>query len=92
MKKLFSFLYCFSVLCFLSSVIAPLAHADSYGSYGGGETPTDLVINKEVKNPVSNVYVENLGSTDPTFSPGATVSFLLSFVSFFCFCKCSELV
>jgi uncharacterized repeat protein (TIGR01451 family) len=77
MKKIFSFTILFSVLCSLFSVLAPSVLADSYGSYGGGGTPTDLVINKEVKNPISNVYVENLGSTDPTFSPDATVSFKL---------------
>lgn len=76
MKKLFSFLFIISVFCFLSSVFAASAFADSYGSYGGG-VPIDLVINKLVKNPISNVYVENLGSTDPTFSPGATVTFRL---------------
>jgi len=77
MKKIYSFVIVISVLCLLSHVTASKAHADSYGTYGGGETPTDLVINKEVKNPISNVYVENLGSTDPTFSPGSTVSFKL---------------
>ncbi|MCJ7826356.1 DUF11 domain-containing protein, partial [Patescibacteria group bacterium] len=77
MKKIINGLFLFSVLCFLSSVFTPKAFADSYGSYGGGGAPTDLTINKVVKNPISNVYVENLGSTDPTFSPGATVSFQL---------------
>jgi len=77
MKKIFSFLFVLSVLCLLSHVTVPKVLADSYGSYGGGETPTDLVINKEVKNPISNVFVENLGSTDPTFSPEATASFKL---------------
>lgn len=54
--------------------------ASDYGSYGSynGPAPTDLTINKEVKNPVSNIYVENLGSKDPTFSPGSTVSFRLT--------------
>ncbi|HCM82130.1 TPA: hypothetical protein DIS60_02090 [Patescibacteria group bacterium] len=77
MKKLFSFLTLLSIFYFPFSISAPIARADSYGSYGGGGTPSDLVINKEVKNPISNVYVENLGSMDPTFSPGATVSFRL---------------
>ena len=76
MKKLFSFLFLVSFS--LSLFISPSnVLADSYGSYGGGGTPTDLVINKEVKNPITNVYVENLGSTDPTFSPGGTVLFKL---------------
>jgi uncharacterized repeat protein (TIGR01451 family) len=77
MKKIINGLFLFSVFCFLSSVFARNAIADSYGSYGGGGTPTDLTINKVVKNPISNVYVENLGSTDPTFSPGSTVTFRL---------------
>jgi len=77
MKKIINGLFLFSVFCFLSSVITPKAYADSYGSYGGGGTPTDLTINKVVKNPISNVYVENLGSTDPTFSPGSIVTFRL---------------
>lgn len=55
----------------------PRVSADSSKNYGGEETPTNLIINKEVKNPISNVYVENLGNTDPTFSPGASVSFRL---------------
>jgi len=77
MKKLFSFLFLFSIFYFLFSIFVHEVLADSYGSYGGGGTPTDLVINKEVKNPITNVYVENLGSIDPTFSPGATVTFRL---------------
>lgn len=47
--------------------------------YGGTTTcqPTDLIINKEVKNPLTGVFVENLSSTDATFSPGAEVHFRL---------------
>jgi len=77
MNKLVSFAAMFFISSFIALTSLPKAYADSYGNYGGGETPTDLVINKEVKNPISNVYVENLGSTDPTFSPDATVSFRL---------------
>ena len=52
--------------------------ADFYG-YGSNETPpANLTINKYVKNPITNTFVENLGSTDPTFSPGATVTFRLA--------------
>jgi len=75
MKKYFSLISVFSVFCLLSSVFTPKAYADTYGN--SGSTPTDLVINKEVQNPISFIYVENLGSTDPTFSPGATVHFRL---------------
>lgn len=82
MKKLFSqtsvFCFLFSVFCLLSSVFVSNVYADSsYGTYGGGSTPTDLVINKEVKNPLTNVFVENLGSMDPTFIPGSTVTYRL---------------
>jgi len=63
----------------LTSIFATPAFADcTYGSYGSNcDQPTDLIINKEVKNPITNVYVENLGSTDPTFSPDSIVSFKL---------------
>ncbi len=52
--------------------------------YGGGQygttncVPTDLTINKQVKNPISNVFVENLSATDATFSPGSDVLFKLT--------------
>jgi uncharacterized repeat protein (TIGR01451 family) len=77
MKKLLTFIFYFSVTCLLSFVPMTSVSADSYGTYGGGSTPTDLLINKLVKNPISNVFVENLGSTDPTFSPGSNATFRL---------------
>lgn len=48
--------------------------------YGGTTTcqPADLIINKEVKNPLAGVFVENLTATDATFSPGAEVLFRLT--------------
>lgn len=55
---------------------------NQYGStqYGSSncENPTDLTVNKQVKNPITGLYVENLGSTDATFSPGADVLFRLT--------------
>lgn len=39
--------------------------------------PADLIINKQVQNPVTGSFVENLTSSDPTFSPGANVLFQL---------------
>ena len=77
MKKLFSLLFLTILLSYCFIVLPSRVNADSYGTYGGGSTPTDLVINKEVQNPISFIYVENLGSTDPTFSPGAVVHFRL---------------
>lgn len=68
----------------LTLVIAPKALAQScttqYGGsqYGTNCQPTDLTINKEVKNPVTGLFVENLGTTDATFGPGAEVLYRLT--------------
>lgn len=47
--------------------------------YGGSVTcnPTDLTINKQVANPITGIFVENLTSTDATFSPSADVHYRL---------------
>lgn len=47
--------------------------------YGGTQTcvPSDLTINKQVKNPSTNVFVENLTTTDPTFTAGKEVLYKL---------------
>jgi uncharacterized repeat protein (TIGR01451 family)/LPXTG-motif cell wall-anchored protein len=47
--------------------------------YGGSSncTPSDLTINKQVYNPVTKTYVDNLTTTDPTFTPGNEVSYRL---------------
>ena len=47
------------------------------GQYGVECVPIDVTINKQVKNPVSLIFVENLGPTDDKFSPGAEVHFKL---------------
>jgi len=48
--------------------------------YGGTETcrPSDLLINKQVQNPINGNFVENLSSGDSTFSPGSEVLFQLT--------------
>ena len=48
--------------------------------YGGTTTcvPSDLTINKQVKNPISNVFIENLTTTDQTFAPGNDVLYRLT--------------
>jgi len=73
MKQFIACLISFILLT--SAVSAGNIFADSYGN--NEPQPTDLTINKIVKNPITNLYVENLGSTDPTFSPGSTVTFKL---------------
>lgn len=66
-----------SIVLVSSSFFATPAAADC--SYGQScPPPANLTVNKFVKNPITNGFVENLGSTDPTFSPGATVTFKLT--------------
>jgi len=48
--------------------------------YGGGERcfgTGDILIDKTVKNPSSNLFVDNLGVNDPKFSPGELVLYRL---------------
>ena len=73
MKQTFSLLA--SIVLLSSALFAGNISADSYGN--GNEVPQNLTVNKEVKNPITNGFVENLGSTDPTFSPGSIVTFRL---------------
>lgn len=64
----------------LLALSAQPANAQSYGTYGcTGDctTPNDLTVNKQVYNPITKVYVENLGPTDTTFAAGETVEFKL---------------
>lgn len=63
------------------ALLAPKAMAQTCTTQYGGTTtcvPADLTINKQVKNPVSNIFVENLSSTDPAFSPNTEVLFKLT--------------
>lgn len=69
-----------SIIILASSLFTSAVHADSYGN--GTILPVNLIVNKYVKNPITNVFVENLGSTDPTFSPGSTVTFRLAVKNF----------
>src|SRR5260221_14701623 len=62
-------------------VFAPSVFADTCTTQYGGTTtcvPTDLTINKQVKNPINNVFVENLTTTDATFAPGREVLYRLT--------------
>ena len=62
------------VACLAS--VAPSAYADVCTTQYGGETtcqPSDLTVNKQVRNGNTNVFVENLSASDPTFSPGSDV-------------------
>ncbi len=68
-----------TILFFLS--LAPKVLAQTCTTQYGGTTtcaPTDLTINKQVKNSVTNFFVENLSTTDPAFSPAGEVLFKLT--------------
>jgi uncharacterized repeat protein (TIGR01451 family) len=61
-------------------VIAPKVNADMCTTqYGGNEEcqPSDLTINKQVINPITKVFVENLTTTDPLFAPGSEITYRL---------------
>lgn len=64
----------------LMLAFAPSVRADMCTTQYGGTTnciPSDLTINKQVYNPVAKVYVENLTTTDTTFTPGNEVTYRL---------------
>jgi len=55
-------------------------YADMCTTQYGGETtcqPSDLTVNKQVRNNSTNVFVENLSASDPTFAPGSDVLYRL---------------
>ncbi len=78
MKRIALFLTAF--LAFVSLLARPVNAQTCTTPYGGTTTcqPTDLIINKEVKNPITGIFVENLTSTDATFAPEAQVHFRLT--------------
>jgi uncharacterized repeat protein (TIGR01451 family) len=72
----------FSVLSIVvaASFLARPVSADMCTTqYGASETcqPSDLTVNKQVINPITNVFVENLTTTDPTFIPGSEITYRL---------------
>ncbi len=58
----------------------PPVYANVCTTQYGGETtcvPSDLTINKQVRNEVSGNFVENLTASDPTFAVGSDVLYKL---------------
>ncbi len=71
-------------LLIIFSFLFPLkSYADSISCqpiYGGGQTcvtTANILINKKVLNPSTNVFVDNLGINDPKYQPGFIVNFRL---------------
>ena len=60
---------------------APISANDICTTQYGGTTtcvPSDLTINKQVKNPITNSFVENLTTTDATFGANGEITYKLS--------------
>jgi len=66
-------------VAFVAVVARPVAADVCTTQYGGTTTcqPSDLTVNKQVRNPSGNVFVENLTTTDHTFAPGTEVLYRL---------------
>ncbi len=80
-KKYFSYLIILTT--FIIGLAAPnqAISADCTTPYGGyGETcvPTQISVNKQVRNPITGVFVENLLSGDAAYSPGSEVTYKLT--------------
>lgn len=81
----------FSTSAFLASVAllatASIVSADSCTTqYGNGQysetcVPTELSVDKQVRNPITGVFVENLVSGDAAYSPNSEVIYKLKFVN-----------
>ena len=69
-----------TALSLLTSVLLSLGAASPVAaqSYCEGPTPTDLTINKDVRNPITGLFVDNLNVTDATYSLGSEVLFRLT--------------
>ena len=87
MNKLFIILSAVAFLAFAGSTNAATGVYGGYGApcepiYGGGEVCVSrgqILINKTVKNPVTNVFVDNLSlSNDPKYTANQTVEFQLT--------------
>lgn len=68
------------IISHLAFGIGRVAAQSCTTQYGGATTctPTDLTINKEVKNPITSLFVENLSTTDATFSPDSEILYRLT--------------
>lgn len=77
MKKIVLFTLVLGLFAFAKTASAAISCAPIYG---GGQTCVqtgNILINKQVLNPMSNQFVDNLGVNDPKFGPDTTVTFQL---------------
>lgn len=76
-------LFIAGTVVFLFSAFAGLTFAQTTCQpiFGGGQTCTQgsvITVNKQVKNPQTNQFVDNLDTNGPTFQPGQSVSFRIT--------------
>ncbi len=78
MKKLFTLLLISSLIFFVKSASAAVRCETQYGGTQVCVTTGQLQINKEILDPISKRYVDNLGINDYKFAPGELVTFRIS--------------
>ena len=63
----------------LAFLARPVSADMCFQDYNGSQNckSSDLIINKQVKNPITNIFVENLTTNDPTFAPGSEIDYRL---------------
>lgn len=78
MKKTISYIAGIVSLLLLAGIAEGAATADCQPIYGGAgacEQNSAVTINKQVKNPETNAFVENLTINNPQYQPGETIIF-----------------
>lgn len=75
----FILLFVFSVLSyFVSSAYAEISCQPIYGGGQTCVTSENILVDKKILNPKTNVLVDNLGINDPKFDPDTVVNFQIS--------------
>ncbi len=81
MKKKLSFISGLLSLFILAGIAEGASTADCQPIYGGAgacEQNSAITINKQVRNPETNAFVENLTINNPQYQPGETIIFKIT--------------
>src|SRR6266852_8081478 len=76
MKRFVTFLI-ITIILSIASTHTANADTNCQSIYGGGENcgSGNITVQKQVLNPVTNKYVNNLGTNDPAYSPLSPIFF-----------------
>jgi len=76
---IFSFVSSVAIIAISAFSAAPVFADMCTTPYGGTQEckPSDLTINKQVINPITKVFVENLTTTDPMYVAGSEITYRL---------------